>query len=293
MALSFFRFLHQEKGKIVIDGMDISKLSLSTLRSRLTILPQEAQLFSGTVRDNLDPFGQHEDQDVWDALRQCGLTGKTPGASRAGSRYASTVDLKAQASRAKDLRQQSLRNLQAEAFKPTPTQEEIEAEEEEGSEVEERVVIRSLDEKVAVGGKNFSQCPRSVYKHLADKSGQGQRQLLALARGLLKLRSSNFLIMDESTANLDHATDMTIQKVLRTSLADTQMLVIAHRLLTVAGLDKILVLDHGEVKEFGTPWELLQIDGGVFRDLAKQSGEESQLFEVSLLRLEIGRSGRR
>lgn len=117
----------------------------------------------------------------------------------------------------------------------------------------------------------------------ADSAGQGQRQLLALARGLLKLRSSNFLIMDESTANLDHATDMTIQNVLRTSLGGTQMLVIAHRLLTVAGLDKILVLDHGKVVEFGTPWELLQIDQGVFRDLTRQSGEESQLFEVSVV----------
>jgi ABC-type multidrug transport system fused ATPase/permease subunit len=87
--------------------------------------------------------------------------------------------------------------------------------------------------------------------------------------------------MDESTANLDHATDMVIQNVLRTTLGDTQMLVIAHRLLTVAGLDKILVLDHGKVVEFGTPWELLQKDDGVFRDLARQSGEETQLFEVS------------
>ena len=123
----------------------------------------------------------------------------------------------------------------------------------------------------------------------ADRSGQGQRQLLALARGLLKLRNSNFLIMDESTANLDHATDMTIQNVLRTTLGDTQMLVIAHRLLTVAGLDKILVLDHGKVVEFGTPWELLQNDSGVFRDLARQSGEESQLFEVSRDAIEAGR----
>jgi ABC-type multidrug transport system fused ATPase/permease subunit len=40
LALSFFRFLHQESGSIVIDGLDISKLSLATLRSRLTILPQ-------------------------------------------------------------------------------------------------------------------------------------------------------------------------------------------------------------------------------------------------------------
>jgi ABC-type multidrug transport system fused ATPase/permease subunit len=44
--------------------------------------------------------------------------------------------------------------------------------------------------------------------------------------------------MDESTANLDHATDQTIQNVLRTHLKDTQMLVIAHRLLTVVELDK-------------------------------------------------------
>ena len=113
--------------------------------------------------------------------------------------------------------------------------------EQEDEHVEERVMIRSLDENVAVGGKNFSQY--SI--HFGEVSivtdfvsGQGQRQLLALARGLLKLRNSNFLIMDESTANLDHATDMTIQNVLRTGLADTQMLVIAHRLLTVAGLDK-------------------------------------------------------
>jgi ABC-type multidrug transport system fused ATPase/permease subunit len=101
-----------------------------------------------------------------------------------------------------------------------PKDSEDAVEEEEGM---ERVTIRSLDEEVAVGGKNFSQ---------------GQRQLLALARGLLKLRQSSFLIMDESTANLDHATDQTIQNVLRENLADTQMLVIAHRLMTVCGLDK-------------------------------------------------------
>ncbi|OXH00309.1 hypothetical protein C370_07338, partial [Cryptococcus neoformans A1-35-8] len=110
---------------------------------------------------------------------------------------------------------------------------------------------------------------------------QGQRQLLALARGLLKLRNSSFLIMDESTANLDHATDATIQNVLRTALEDVQMLVIAHRLMTVCGLDKILVLDHGKVMEYGTPWELLQKEGGFFRDLCKQSGEEAQLWEIA------------
>jgi ABC-type dipeptide/oligopeptide/nickel transport system ATPase subunit len=103
----------------------------------------------------------------------------------------------------------------------------------------ERVTIRSLEEKVAVGGKNFSESPNAFLQNSKlTYPGQGQRQLLALARGLLKLRHSSFLIMDESTANLDHATDQTIQNVLRTGLADTQMLVIAHRLMTVCGLDK-------------------------------------------------------
>jgi hypothetical protein len=108
----------------------------------------EAQLFSGTIRDNLDPFGQHEDAEVWDALRQVGLAGKTPSASRIGSRYGSSVDLKT-AGKGKDLRQQSLKNLQAEALRPGSDADEAE-------EVE-RVSIRSLDEKVAVGGKNFSE----------------------------------------------------------------------------------------------------------------------------------------
>lgn len=202
----------------------------------------EAQLFSGTVRDNLDPFGQHEDAEIWDALRNVGLSAKTPFASRAGSRAASTLDLKSHSNGSRlDLRKQSLKKLQAEAIKPTPTDDEVQDEDED--EVEERVMIRSLDEQVAVGGKNFSESTAAKAfssGDIADRhcAGQGQRQLLALARGLLKLRDSNFLIMDESTANLDHATDMTIQNVLRTSLADTQMLVIAHRLLTVTGLDK-------------------------------------------------------
>ena len=80
------------------------------------------------------------------------MCGKTPFASRAGSRYASTVDVKG-AGKNVDLRKQSLKNLQAAAIKPVGDDEE----EEEDEGVEERVSIRSLDEKVAVGGKNFSE----------------------------------------------------------------------------------------------------------------------------------------
>lgn len=53
LALSFFRFVDPEQGKIVIDGVDITSIGLQDLRSRLAIIPQDAVLFSGTIRDNL------------------------------------------------------------------------------------------------------------------------------------------------------------------------------------------------------------------------------------------------
>ena len=57
-------------GRISIDGVDISGLGLHQLRSRLTIIPQDPVLFSGSLRHNLDPGHHHEDAEVWAALRQ-------------------------------------------------------------------------------------------------------------------------------------------------------------------------------------------------------------------------------
>jgi ABC-type transport system involved in cytochrome c biogenesis ATPase subunit len=156
LALSFFRFLHQSGGTIRIDGLDISKISLTTLRSRLTILPQEAQLFSGSVRENLDPFNQHEDAEIWEALRQCGLasSGRTPTASGAPSRVGSKIGLNSLKASRKDLNLGSKTQLKA-----SPLRKGLhDSSSDDGTEVDEgeRVTIRSLDEKVAVGGKNFS-----------------------------------------------------------------------------------------------------------------------------------------
>jgi len=113
-------------------------------------------LFSGSVRENLDPFNQHEDAEIWEALRQCGLasSGRTPTASGAPSRVGSKTGLNSLKNR-KDM------SLSKTQLKGSPLRKGLHDESsEEGTEVdEERVTIRSLDEKVAVGGKNFSTSP--------------------------------------------------------------------------------------------------------------------------------------
>jgi len=70
--LSIFR-MYQPTGNIYIDDVEIKTLSLSQLRSKLTIIPQEPILFSGSVRINLDPFNQYSDSQIWHALESTGL----------------------------------------------------------------------------------------------------------------------------------------------------------------------------------------------------------------------------
>ena len=73
LTLALFRFLEAQQGKILIDGLDVSKIKLHDLRSRLAIIPQDPVLFSGTVRTNLDPFEEYSDTELNDALARVHL----------------------------------------------------------------------------------------------------------------------------------------------------------------------------------------------------------------------------
>ncbi|CAD6978418.1 hypothetical protein A4X06_0g7491 [Tilletia controversa] len=70
---ALLRMVETPRGKIVIDGVNIADIGLSDLRRRIALLPQDPLLFSGTIRSNLDPFSQYEDQRLWDALRRAQL----------------------------------------------------------------------------------------------------------------------------------------------------------------------------------------------------------------------------
>ncbi|KAM8843081.1 LOW QUALITY PROTEIN: ATP-binding cassette sub-family C member 10 [Synchiropus picturatus] len=71
---ALFRMVELNGGRILLDGVDIGGVGLAQLRSRLAIIPQDPFLFSGTIRENLDPCSRHEDQQLQDVLEQCHLS---------------------------------------------------------------------------------------------------------------------------------------------------------------------------------------------------------------------------
>ncbi|XP_054717541.1 multidrug resistance-associated protein 1-like [Uloborus diversus] len=73
LTLALFRIIEAAGGKIVIDGVDISQLGLHDLRSKLTIIPQDPVLFTGSLRMNLDPFNSYTDAALWLSLEQAHL----------------------------------------------------------------------------------------------------------------------------------------------------------------------------------------------------------------------------
>ncbi|KAL0556634.1 hypothetical protein IC582_005148 [Cucumis melo] len=206
MLNALFRIVELERGKIFIDGFDVAKFGLFDLRNILGIIPQSPVLFSGTVRFNLDPFNNHNDADLWEALERVHL---------------------------KDV-------IRRNSF--------------------------GLDAEVSESGENFSI---------------GQRQLLSLARALL--RRSKILVLDEATAAVDVRTDALIQKTIREEFKSCTMLIIAHRLNTIIDCDRILVLEAGRVLEYNTPKLLLSAEESAFSKMVLSTGAANAQYLRSLV----------
>eukprot|EP00731_Ephydatia_muelleri_P021891 Em0014g482a len=118
-----------------------------------------------------------------------------------------------------------------------------------------------LELKVVEGGRNFSI---------------GQRQLVCLARAIL--RKNKILVLDEATANVDFTTDVMIQKILQETFAQCTVLTVAHRLNTVIGLDRIMVMDGGEIVELDHSYNLLKMENSLLKKMVDRTGSSNSAY---------------
>jgi ABC-type multidrug transport system fused ATPase/permease subunit len=200
------RFYDPQQGTITLDGVDLKKLSLKSLRSRMGIVLQDTFLFQGTVKDNIK-YGKPDATD-----------GEVVEAAQAVNAHEFILRLP-----------------------------------------------QGYDTVIREGSTNISI---------------GQRQLITFARALLV--NPKILILDEATSSVDPYTELIIQKGLEKLLENRTSIIIAHRLSTVRNSDKIVVIDHGEIRETGKHDELLD-KGGIYENLyMRQFREEPEEEEAKI-----------
>jgi len=95
----------------------------------------------------------------------------------------------------------------------------------------------------------------------------GQRQLFCLARAMLKKDKSTVVVMDEATSNLDAASDAHVQRLLRSRFPHHTLITVAHKLDTILDFDKVVVMNKGQLVEYGCPHKLLDRQGSWFKSL--------------------------
>jgi ATP-binding cassette subfamily B protein len=129
----------------------------------------------------------------------------------------------------------------------------------------EQVIAAAKD----VGAHEFIERLPGGYDYNVMERGStlsgGQAQLISFIRALVY--NPTILVLDEATSSVDTETEILIQSAINKLMQGRTAIVIAHRLSTIQNADKIIVLDHGEIKESGTHQELLRIENGYYRKL--------------------------
>ncbi|NEP16153.1 MAG: ABC transporter ATP-binding protein [Leptolyngbya sp. SIO4C1] len=191
------RFYDPQQGQVLIDGIDVRDVTISSLRHQIGIVPQETTLFSGSLAQNI-AYGQTELD--YDAIEKA-------------ARIANAHDFISQ----------------------------------------------------------FSQGYHTWVGERGVNLSGGQRQRIAIARAILL--DPRILILDEATSALDSESEALVQEALERVMQDRTVFVIAHRLSTVRKADRILFIEHGQVIESGTHFELLDKQGRYSQFYAQQFKE--------------------
>ena len=121
------------------------------------------------------------------------------------------------------------------------------------------------------GGFNYNVKERGVML------SEGQRQLISFLRAYVS--NPKILILDEATSSIDSRTEQLIQYATNKIIEGKTSIIIAHRLSTILNADKILYIDNGMIKEFGSHKELIKIDNGFYKKLFEYQFQDSELIE--------------
>ncbi|ROT40654.1 ATP-binding cassette transporter abc1 [Sodiomyces alkalinus F11] len=248
LVLSLLRFTHIVSGQILYDGIDVTKIPRRRLREALTIIPQEAVLFNGTVESNLDPTGRVPEDDLKRALQSCqGIAAFKQQQTNGVHTLQTNGNGNGNGNANGNGHNHDGERRNANGYCSPMTEFD-------------------LDTHVNPKGENFSH---------------GQRQVLSLCRALV--RKSPLMLLDEATASMDYETDRGIQEVLRKELDEAgggrTLVTIAHRLRTIIDYDMVVVMSGGRVAEVGSPSELYA-KGGLFTEMVLHSGESDELIEA-------------
>ena len=130
--------------------------------------------------------------------------------------------------------------------------------------------------RAAMCDEFVSRMPQGYDTMIGENGGRlsgGERQRISIARAILK--DAPVVLLDEATASLDVENETQVQRALSRLLAGKTVLVIAHRMRTVANADKIVVLKEGRVAEQGAPAELMAREGGLYRRMVELQTEAS------------------
>ena len=231
------RFYDPVSGTIKVDGVDIKKATLSSLRSKISMVLQDVFLFNGTVAENI----------------AYGLSGVEGDEFRRMITKRGSLDVSGVSDRVMNF------------IRPDPARDRITS-----SSVKELDMEKIREAAKIAHADEFIMAMPNGYETLIGERGVrlsgGQKQRIAIARAVL--RGTPILILDEATSAVDNETEAEIQAAIESLAGSRTIVVIAHRLSTVRRADKILVLDKGKIVESGRHEELIA-KGGLYAKLCE------------------------